>query len=270
MHTRRKFFKNLSLAGLLPLQLRSQNETKTSQEVVLRFAVASDGHFGQENTPYEMYYHHIVRWLNLEKKDKGLDLTFFNGDLIHDDPAFLPEVQQKLQALEMPFYTIRGNHDRVDRATWQKTWGYDTNHAFKHQQIGFILADTSNEQGEYLCADVGWLENQLQSYQDVEHVFIMLHISQNDWATYGVSCPAVMEVLTAYDNVKAVFHGHDHQEDDVKFYKGKPFLYSGHFGGSWGVEYKGYRIVEVLGNGVIQAYQCNPLANAQLYLHQLT
>jgi 3',5'-cyclic AMP phosphodiesterase CpdA len=269
MFTRRKFFKSLSLAGLLPLKPVSQIKVSTSEKIVLRFAVASDGHYGQEGTPFQMYYDHIVRWLNLEKKERGLDLAFFNGDLIHDDPAFLPLVEEKLQDLDMPYYTIRGNHDRVDQATWQKVWGYATNHAFQFQQTGFILADTSNEEGKYLCADVGWMEKQLQSFRNAERIFVMLHISQLDWTTHGVSCPAVMDLLASHSLVKAVFHGHDHQEDDVKYYKGKPFFYSGHFGGSWGVEYKGFKIVEVLNNGSIQVYQNNPTANAKLYPLQL-
>jgi len=65
--------------------------------------------------------------------------------------------------------------------------------------------------------------------------------------------------------VRAVFHGHDHQEDDIKYFKNKPFIFSGHFGGSWGVEYKGYRIVEYSSVDSIITYQANPLAMANLY-----
>jgi len=265
MLNRRTFFKGLGLTGLISTASSRGSNASLNEQPILRFAVASDGHYGQEGTPYEMYYRHIVRWLNAEQQDRGLDLVIFNGDLIHDDPVYLPQVKEALDQLTVPYYAVRGNHDRVSQEVWQTTWGYPTNHAFIFQDQGFILADTSNEQGEYLCADVTWLRERLTNYQPLKNVFVVLHISQFDWTTYGVACPEVMNLLASQSNVKAVFHGHDHQEDDVKRYQGKPFLYSGHLGGSWGVEYKGYRIIEVYPDNSMHSYQVNPIAKAKLY-----
>jgi hypothetical protein len=38
-----------------------------------------------------------------------------------------------------------------------------------------------------------------------------------------------------------------------------PHLFDSHFGGNWGTPYRGYRIVEVLGNKQIRTYIMNPL-----------
>src|SRR6516164_4523430 len=59
--------------------------------VRLRFAVASDGHYGQEKTNYEFYHDRMVNFLNEEKARRGLDFTMINGDLFHNDVRYLPE-----------------------------------------------------------------------------------------------------------------------------------------------------------------------------------
>jgi 3',5'-cyclic-AMP phosphodiesterase len=259
MTNRRVFFKSLGLGGAIPFLAYSKSSTP------LRFAIASDGHYGQEQTAYEMYFEHMVRWLNMEKENNGLDLAIFNGDLIHDKPDFLTKVKHSLDQLLLPYWVVRGNHDQVTLQHWQATWGYPTNHVFECKGYAFVLADTSNQDGLYKCADLKWLEQALDTTRNKKGVFVFLHISQSDWTTHGVHCPEVMNLLTGFDKVKAVFHGHDHQEDHVKYFHKKPFLYSGHFGGSWGVEYKGYRIVEAMPDDTFITFQYNPQANAQLY-----
>jgi hypothetical protein len=77
-----------------------------------------------------------------------------------------------------------------------------------------------------------------------------------------------MQTLASYPNIAAVFHGHDHDEHDIKTADGKPYLFDGHFGGNWGLPYKGYRIVEVLDNGKVRTYQYNPELNPVMN-HQL-
>ncbi len=262
---------NLSILFIVMCFLSVLNEAiaQDNSTIVCRFAVASDGHYGQPNTSFKMYHRDIVRWLNQEKAQSRLDVAFFNGDMIHDDPKFLPEVKEVLYALDMPYYSTRGNHDRVSTQVWQQNWGYPTNHSLIINNIGFILGDTSDEEGAYLCASVSWLQEALDDMKHLDHVFVLLHIAQSKWTTNGVDCPEVMNLLSQTTNVKGVFHGHDHDEDDVKIYQQTPFLFDGHIGGSWGVEYKGFRIVEVHEDGKVLTYQVNPNANAKVYEQQL-
>ena len=123
-----------------------------------------------------------------------------------------------------------------------------------------MLGTTSNEEGEYLCADVDWLKGGLRKYQGKKGVFVFLHISQSKVTKHGVSCPEVAALLEGTENVRAVFHGHDHDQDSVIYLSDRAYLYDGHVGGSWGTNYRGYRIVEVDESAKVQTYQCNPAA----------
>lgn len=257
MSIRREFLKEA--AAVLGLPFLPEASINSSERANLKFAVASDGHFGQNNTPYEMYFDNLVHWLN---QTENLDLVFFNGDLIHDEPTYLAQAKKTLDQLKMPWYAIQGNHDRVSALEWEKTLGYPVNHVVSKGETAFVLGTTSNQAGEYLCADLDWLKATLDDLKAARQVFVLLHISQKDWVANGVDCPKVINLLANTKNVKAVFHGHDHQQHFTKYYQGKPFVFSGHMGGNWGQEYKGYRLVEVFENGKVKIQQINPLGNA--------
>lgn len=263
-HTRREFLRK-TLAGITGAYVISGTQLLAAQPAYLpkkairfRFAVASDGHFGQPDTSFQQDHSNLVQWINREKQDKGLDVCIINGDLIHDKPELLPEVKTYFDKLTMPYYTTRGNHDRVDGQTWQQTWGYGLNHDVVLKDHAFILTDTSNEKGEYLCVDLEWLEQRLNHYRNKRNVFVFMHITPNKWTQNGIDCPELRKIMEAHPNVKAIFHGHDHDMDMIKETGNKPYIFDGHFGGSWGVDYKGYRIVEIDKKGNIFTYQFNP------------
>ena len=265
---RRDFVKNASAASLL-LPFASLDSLRQTPKPVLRFAVASDGHYGQPDTPYAKDFENLNRWMQTEKRKKGLDAVFVNGDLFHDDPVFLPQVKAAFGLMPAPCYVTRGNHDRVTDAQWQTTWGYPVNHDVVMGDYAFLLADTSNEKGEYLCANADWLGQTLQKHAKRKGVFVFMHIPPSKrWTDAGMDCPPVAELLEKTPNVTAIFHGHDHDNDFRKISGGKPYFFDGHFGGSWGTAYKGYRIVEVFADGAWQSYQCNPAASPIVNSHQ--
>ncbi len=244
-------------------QLVQAADKQDKETPLLRFAIASDGHLGQPGTPSEMYFGNLNKWITQEVEDEGLDFLVFNGDLIHDDAQYLPEVKKYLESLNIPIYPVQGNHDMVSHAEWENFWNIPVNNSFEMKNSAFLLMTTSDETGEFLCGNKDWLAAEFQRYADVENIFLFLHISQNSWTKHGVDCPEIMEMIAAAPNVKAIFHGHDHQEDDVKYFKDKPFFWSGHTGGNWGQEYKGYRIVEVSKKG-FETYMVNPLGKRKL------
>jgi hypothetical protein len=59
-------------------------------------------------------------------------------------------------------------------------------------------------------------------------------------------------------NLRAVFHGHEHDQDGIKWQDGIPYLFDSHMGGNWGTSYKGYRIVELYKSGAIKTWIMNP------------
>jgi hypothetical protein len=263
---RRLFFKKtvslVSAAYFAPqVVIGSAAQIGKKEDLKLRFAVASDGHYGQKNTDYELFFKDIVKHLNQEKKKNQLDFALFNGDLIHDDPKFLPLAKNAFDKLKMPYYTTQGNHDMVSKEVWQQTWGYPVNHDFVLGDYAFLLGTTSNEKGQYLCADVSWLSERLDFHANKKYVFIFLHITQKSWTKNAVDCPDVINAIEKHNNVAAIFHGHDHDEDSLKKISDQSprnYFFDGHFGGSWGTPYRGYRIVEIYKDETVYTYQFNP------------
>jgi 3',5'-cyclic AMP phosphodiesterase CpdA len=275
MSTRRSFIKG-SVAGAfissLPaisvaaISQKSQN-TKLSAEKRLRFAIASDGHFGQPGTNYKQDHENIVKWLNEAHQQQPLDFVIINGDLVHDQPELLKVVKEDYyDRLKVPFYAIPGNHDLADTAMWKSVFGYEDNYSFTKNEVGFVLANTSDTQGKYRCPDNNFLKKELEKLSSIKTVFVVLHIPPHFWVPESpfVDCPDTIDLLHSYPNVKAVFHGHDHSLDSVFYTKKLPHFFDAHIGGNWGTTYKGYRIVEVDLDNKISTYQVNASASPLL------
>jgi 3',5'-cyclic AMP phosphodiesterase CpdA len=266
-YNRRKFIEKTTIASGLSFLFanRTRPEGNNRGRVVqsplpVRFAIASDGHFGQPDTDYERFHSEMTEWLNFEARLRGLDFVVFNGDLIHDQPEFLPLVKDRFSKLQIPYYAVKGNHDKVTASVWEQTWGYGQNHGFAKGDYAFLLGTTSNENGDYLCADLDWFKAELKKYADKKGIFVFLHICQHSFTRHGISCPEINNLLESTQNVAAVFHGHDHDMDNVVYSNGRAYFFDGHMGGSWGTNYRGYRIVEIAPDGGIGTYQCNPAA----------
>ncbi len=253
MH-RRPFLQKISLLGtsLMTLPFISYGKMDFPKATRLKFITASDGHFGQPNTDFETSHGQLIEAIN---KEENVDFVVFNGDLIHDEPKWMPEVKRVYDQLQVPYFTTRGNHDRVSESVWDQIWGRKANHGFvSKEDYGIILASSSNEKGEYLCVDEAFLQSKLEEYKKLAHVFLFVHISQNDWTRHGVPCQNILDLIASYPNLRATFHGHDHDVDGIMLYKKKPFLWSGHFGGSWGNPFPCYRVCEVGEDGKAITY----------------
>lgn len=257
---RRDFLRQITVGGFLIAngKLFSGFFRPSDEKVIFRFTVASDGHYGQPDTLYEDYYSTIVEKMNEYHSMFPSQFVVYNGDIIHDEPKFLTPAYQALSKSELPFYVTKGNHDMVTPDVWKETWGYPQNHSVEFGNRVILLGTTSNVNGDYLCPDIHWFERQLDNYKDAGEIYIFLHITPNTWTTHGISCPEFHQLLSSYDNISAVFNGHDHDVDDVKIKGGIPFMFDGHFGGSWGTEYRGFRVVEKLMDGTLRTYLMDP------------
>jgi 3',5'-cyclic AMP phosphodiesterase CpdA len=269
MHNRRVFLKNgiagLVLAGIPPA---ASALTPTDLHVLLerpkklklRFAIASDGHYGQPDTDYKQDHANMVRWLNEAHSVNPLNLIIINGDLVNDRPDLLAEVKRDYyDHLNVPFYAIPGNHDHADTATWKSVFGYEDNFSIEKNGVGFVLANTSNTSGKYLAPDNDFLKRELDKFSALKTVFVVLHIPPHFWVPESpfVDSPKTIDLLHTYPNVKAVFHGHDHSLDSVFYTNKLPHFFDSHIGGNWGTSYRGYRIVEVDENDKVTTYQVN-------------
>ena len=229
------------------------------KDIALRFAVISDGHYGQPETDYAALHEQMKQWLNREHQENGLDFSFMNGDLFHNDRSFLPAVKKLWDGLDMPYHVSRGNHDQVDKQTWESTWQMPLNYSFEKKDAAFVVLDTANEKGEYICPDIDWTAKELHQYESKKQLFVFMHITPFNWTKGGNACPLLVDVFNRQHNLKAVFHGHDHDQDGVKENAGKYYFFDAHVAGNWGTDYRGYRIVEILKNGNIISYQVNPI-----------
>lgn len=229
--------------------------------ILLRFATASDGHYGYDGVDYKKQFNTLVTALNNEKRVKGLDLCIINGDIVNNRVDLLGEAKTALDNLNCPYYVTKGNHDTTTDDNWEKIWKIPVNYSFKQKNCGFVLVTTSNENGDYLCPNPAYLQQTLGGLTDMENIFIFMHITPNNWTTYGIDCKQVRNSINNTPNVRAIFNGHDHQEDGIKYYEGNPYLFSGHFGANWGVSYYGYRIVEVYKNNTVKTYTVDPVTN---------
>ena len=279
-HNRRRFLKSSAagiIAASLPARWVDAAELPADRNIKLRFAVASDLHYGQENTPFDEMTGEMVTWMNREKETKGLDAVFLNGDLTHDVPAHLLALRDKqLSKLEVPYHVCKGNHDFIDgkpgspTESWEKIWGVPSNHTVKIGDFVFITADTSapHQADAYLAADIDWIEQQLDAHRDAPGIFMIIHIAQrkhnvDGWPRHGVhvaeevpKAEAVMELLEATPNVRAVFHGHNHAEMGVYISGERRYFFGSRVGGSWGAK-RGYRIVEIDEEHRIVTYHIN-------------
>jgi 3',5'-cyclic AMP phosphodiesterase CpdA len=283
MSSRRKFLET-SLAGVAGLSLGpainafaiESNVYKSGNpaKLKLRFAIASDIHYAQPDTDFAANTASLIKWLNDDHARNHLDLAIINGDLVHNRPDLLPEIKSKyLDKLSVPYYTIPGNHDFADEKVWLGAFGYSDKYVVEHGDVGFIFANTADTKGAYVCPDNEFIKASLQKFTGKTIVFVILHIAPVQWMkseeTIFLHCPETVDLLHAYPNVKAVFHGHDHTLDGVRYTGKLPHFFDAHIGGNWGTDYRGYRIVEVGEDNAIYTYQVNasqnPILNANKF-----
>ena len=91
-----------------------------------------------------------------------------------------------------------------------------------------------------------------------KHIFLFLHIPQAPWTPNSVDTPAFFNTIKGYPNLRAVFHGHEHDQDGFRTESAIPFIFDAHVGGNWGTPYRGFRVVELLKNNSFVSYMMNP------------
>jgi len=260
---RRDFIKQASSALIILsngsfISLADGIDEAARKKVVLRFAVASDGHYGQKDTEYEKFFSEIVENINRSHESKAFDFCVINGDIIHDEKAFFPAAKKALDKLVPRYYVSQGNHDHVTAAEWTDIWKMPLNIDFTIKKNAVLIGTTSDDKGTYLCPDLNWFTQKLKEFKRSKNIFIFIHINPGKQTKNAVDCPEFFELLSKYKNVKAVFNGHDHDEDAVKMKNNIPFVFDAHFGGNWGTSYRGYRIVELYKDNSLLTYVLNP------------
>jgi hypothetical protein len=260
---RRDFIKQSSSALLVLssgkiLSLADGYEELMGRKPLLRFVVASDGHYGQPGTDSDKYFSELVENINRNHEQKAFDFCMINGDIIHDNKNFYTDAKKALDKLAVKYYVSQGNHDHVNATEWETIWSMPVNLDFSIKKNTILIGTTSDEKGTYLCPDVNWFAQKLEEHKKQKNIFIFIHINPGKQTKNAVDCPEFFNLLSKYKNVKAIFNGHDHDEDNIKMKNDVPFIFDAHFGGNWGTTYRGFRIVELRKDNSLLTYILNP------------
>jgi 3',5'-cyclic-AMP phosphodiesterase len=261
--TRKEFLRQISATGSIFLsggiaKIYGNEIFDLRKKVNLRYIVASDAHYGQPNTDYESFLVTAIKNINEIHLKSPLDFCVINGDIIHDQKEFLIEAKKHIAALKMPYFVTKGNHDKVSDDYWQEVWQMPVNHHVVIKNNAVLLGTTSNENGDYLSPNLNWMKVKLDESIINKNTIIFIHIPQAKWTKNGIETLAFFDLLSNYPNVKAVYHGHEHDQDGVKTKNGLPFIFDSHIGGSWGTDYKGFRVNEILKDNTLITYMMNP------------
>ena len=233
-------------------------EELMARKPLLRFVVASDGHYGQKDTDSEKYFADLVENINRNHERKAFDFCVVNGDIIHDDKKWFSDAKTALDKLAVKYYVSQGNHDHATAEEWQTIWNMPVNLDFSIKKNTVLIGTTSDEKGTYLCPDLNWFSQKLEEHRGQKNIFIFIHINPGKLTRHAVDCPEFFDLLSKYKNVRAVFNGHDHDEDNIKMKNNIPFIFDAHFGGNWGTAYRGFRVVELRKDNSILTYILNP------------
>ena len=105
----------------------------------------------------------------------------------------------------MPFYVSHGNHDNCTEAVWINSWNSPWHYTFEHNDTGFIVLNTADEKGTYICPDMAFAKQALQKMKDKQQLFVFMHITPLTWTKNGIDCAELVEYFTGQQNLKAVF-----------------------------------------------------------------
>ncbi len=264
MMNRRLFLKGVSAAVVISACgkiVKAVTPRHFDSKTVFRFAVGSDLHYGEPKTNYDQYFLDLQTAFSQYHRQYPCEFFTFNGDVFHNDPALLPLAAAKLKQLHPKLLVTHGNHDMVPAAAWEQAWGMPLNHDMVIGNQVILLGNTADEKGKYICPDVEWFAGKLEEYKTAQNIFIFLHITPVKWTDNGLDCTEFQALIRKYPNIRAIFNGHDHDQDSVKLLDNCPipFLFDGHVGGSWGVGYHGFRVVELKEDGSLLSFIMNPL-----------
>lgn len=178
-----------------------------------RFAVVGDTQpeFGGSLNP-------LVATLIMESIAKTEDIDFIIqvGDTCYaGHESEYAQVRRQLTAFaNVPFYTVVGNHDAATADGLDNFESYfgDITYSFDYGNSHFIfLCSELDGQKGYVTGDqLEWLDDELSASANKEHVFIVVH--QPIYPVFfGIeNTEEVQEVIRRYENVTAIFQGHEH------------------------------------------------------------
>ena len=201
---RRRFIKQTASALLILgsgkiVSLHEAYDGMLGKKPVLRFVVASDGHYGQKDTEYEKFHSDLVSNINKLHEENPFEFCIVNGDIVHDDKTHYPAVKKTLDNFKVKYYVSQGNHDHVTAEEWEQIWQMPVNIDFRIKKNSVLIGTTSNKEGTYLPPDIKWFTQKLEEHKEQKNIFIFIHINPGKLTKHAVDSP---EFLNYWQSIK--------------------------------------------------------------------
>ncbi len=166
----------------------------------------------------------ILDDINTFKQDHTVEAVLVLGDVTLDDYGFrnlpvkyLSEFKKDfLDKLDIPWYTLAGNHDSYPNEEWKAIIGTDRQYSFKIGDAAFIMLDTFEDElatgasgSKYDGIDMEWLEKEIEKYP-TETIFLCSHYFNEKNTNYKFT-----KLLRDNPRIVSMFHGHTHKNTVV-------------------------------------------------------
>ncbi|MBK9591802.1 MAG: metallophosphoesterase [Crocinitomicaceae bacterium] len=148
-------------------------DEKVIEKPIISFAVA--GHiYGDPDDYTSSVYPPFLTILNQDHKTRKFDYLFLTGDLVADSTKQIwMNVEDELDALEIPWYIARGNHDNgiyLDQNIQKEKYLSIR----KHRAL-FLVLNTSNAGWTVDSLQRDFLIGELSNTDTVEQIFVFSH-----------------------------------------------------------------------------------------------
>ncbi len=185
------------------------------------FAVLGDADIGGPGEAASPVFPRILAAVN----EKGPDLVFFTGDLVHGRTLFLADFREQyrqaagiLRDCRAPFHLVPGNHDAEGPGGLEEylsrfgpvPW------VFHHRGWRFIGLNTemAGRRGAVTGEQLRWLREQLSDRKENRRTVLFMHrpvwpTLTGEYAYHSLPRPELHR-LFAEAGVAAVFSGHEH------------------------------------------------------------
>jgi hypothetical protein len=196
--------------GLWPGALRAQGAGSPGS---FRFVVVNDIHFMTDRC--RPWLERVVDKIKAGPKPETCLLVGDQSD--HGTTAEMTQVKEAFDRLEVPAYTVIGNHDylsQTDRADYEKSCPDRLNYHFEHRGWLFMGLDTTEglKSGRTKIHDatLKWLNDNLPKLNKTAPLVLFTHFPLGERVTNRpLNADAVLERLREH-NLQAVFNGHYH------------------------------------------------------------
>ncbi|AHJ99753.1 metallophosphoesterase family protein [Hymenobacter swuensis] len=194
----------------------------------------------------QRFYDETEAFVASVNQQRAVDFVLVGGDI--SDFGLTREfrwVNQRLNALRVPFLTVIGNHDLVGngRAVYQHIYG-PLNYSFQYQQTRFICLDTNGREYGFgrQVPDMAWLRQQLADTAGSRRTIVVGHMPPTDEDFDPELVSAYTAALRSCPQL--VFHLAAHVH---RFTAGQPFHDGVTYLTTYSLQKKRYHILTVWG-----------------------